>query len=75
MRIRQIRLSKGMKQSELSKLVGTSQERMSRIETGRAEESIMLSTLEKIAKALEVHPAEFFMPKKKFIKEMQERLQ
>ena len=56
--IKRIREKKGMSQKELINAVGLGAPMYSRIETGKAEPS--LTTLEKIAKALNVKLSDFF---------------
>jgi transcriptional regulator with XRE-family HTH domain len=56
--IKRIREKKGMSQKELITAVGLGAPMYSRIETGKAEPS--LTTLEKIAKALNVKLSDFF---------------
>lgn len=52
------RRSRGLTQQKLSELVGMSPDMISRIETGGT--GIRFSTIEKLAKALDVDPAELF---------------
>jgi DNA-binding XRE family transcriptional regulator len=54
MKITQLREKKGLSQQELAKLMGTSQQAISRIESGEYE-GFTLKTLEKLAEATGTH--------------------
>jgi transcriptional regulator with XRE-family HTH domain len=59
-RIRAIRDERGLKQQALARFAGLSQNSLYMIEHGRRDPS--LATLERLAEALNVSPAEFFPP-------------
>lgn len=59
LRIRELRLDKQWTQEKLGEVIGVSYSYVGRIERG--QKNISLQTLEKIAKALEVNEAEFFI--------------
>jgi transcriptional regulator with XRE-family HTH domain len=58
-RIKDLRRALNMNATELAELVGVTQTQISRLETGKQE--LRSETLTKIAQALQVHPAWFFM--------------
>lgn len=60
-RLREIRISLGLTQSELARRMGVSQPRIAEMEKG--EYSPTLSTLQKIANALKINPHELLEEK------------
>ena len=56
-RLRQLRLARGLTQVQLAKLCGMPQSTISRIESGSTT-GVDFDTLDKVAAALEVHPSE-----------------
>lgn len=58
LRIKFIRMSKGLSQSQLAGLMSTFENNLSNIETGKINVSV--KTVHKIAKALDVEPCKFF---------------
>jgi ribosome-binding protein aMBF1 (putative translation factor) len=54
--LQSLRLSKGLSQTQLAGLVGTTQSHIARIEAGRCD--VQVSTLKRLANALEVPPAD-----------------
>ncbi len=61
LKIARLREQKGLSQAELAKLMGTSQQAISRIESGEYE-GFTLKTLEKIAEATGTHLKIEFVP-------------
>lgn len=56
MKVRKLRQAHGMTQGQLAEKTGVTREYIARLEAGRYDPS--LSTIEKLAKALKVKPAE-----------------
>jgi transcriptional regulator with XRE-family HTH domain len=56
MKVRKLRQARGMTQGQLAEKTGVTREYIARLEAGRYDPS--LSTIERLAKALKVKPAE-----------------
>lgn len=56
--LRTVRIAKGYTQQELADIIGSQQPAYSKIENG--ETNVTLKTINKLAQALDVSPAEFF---------------
>jgi ribosome-binding protein aMBF1 (putative translation factor) len=56
--LKKLRLEKGLSQTQLASLMGTTQAQIARIESGQRD--VQVSTIERLAEALDVDPVQVF---------------